>query len=65
LTVQLPEELDVELRAAALATGATEAEFAASAIADALDARRHTEVMALAERVLARDTAIVYRLGTA
>jgi hypothetical protein len=65
LTVHLPEELDVELRAAAKAAGSTEAEFAASALAEALDARRHAEVMALAERVLVRDEAIVYRLGTA
>ena len=65
LTVRLPEELDVELRAAAEATGVTEAEFAARAVAAALDARRHAEVMAIAERVLTRDEAIVYRLGTA
>ncbi|GAA3431662.1 hypothetical protein [Kutzneria kofuensis] len=65
LTVHLPEELDVELRAAADAAGATEAEFAASVIAEALDARRHAEVMAIAERVLTKDAAIVYRLGTA
>ena len=60
LTVHLPEELDVELRAAA-----TEAEFAAGVLAAALEARRHGEVMAIAERVLTLDAAIVHRLGTA
>jgi hypothetical protein len=65
LTVHLPEELDVELRAAAAAEGATEAEFAAGVLAAALEARRHGEVMAIAERVLTLDAAIVHRLGTA
>jgi hypothetical protein len=65
LTVHLPEELDAELHAAAAAEGATEAEFAAAVLAAALDARRHAEVMAIAERVLTLDAAIVYRLGTA
>lgn len=64
LTVQLPDELDAELTAAAEATGLSAAEFAASAIAAALDTRRHAEVMAIATRVLTTDAAIVHRLGT-
>jgi hypothetical protein len=65
LTVHLAEELDVELRAAAEAEGATGAEFAAGVLARALDERRHAEVMAIAERVLTLDAGIVHRLGTA
>ena len=65
VTVRLPDELDVELHAAAEAEGVSEAEFAASAVAAALDARRHAEVMAIANRVLASDAVIVHRLGTA
>ena len=65
LTVQLPDELDAELAAAADAAGVSEAEFAASAIGAALDGRRHAEVMAIAARVLGTDAAIVHRLGTA
>ena len=65
VTVRLPDELDVELHAAAEAEGVSAAEFAASAVAAALDARRHAEVMAIANRVLASDAVIVHRLGTA
>ncbi|MFC0429332.1 hypothetical protein [Kutzneria buriramensis] len=65
LTVDLPDDLDVELRVAAEAAGVTEAEFAATAVAAALDERRHAEVMAIASRVLATDAVIVHRLGTA
>ena len=65
LTVDLPADLAAELRAAADAAGVTEAEFAAPAVAAALDERRHAEVMAIATRVLATDAVIVHRLGTA
>ncbi|QUQ69918.1 hypothetical protein [Kutzneria sp. CA-103260] len=65
LTVRLPDELDAELHAAARADGVTAAEFAAEAVAAALGARRHAEVMAIANRVLATDAVIVHRLGTA
>ncbi|MFI9380957.1 hypothetical protein [Kutzneria sp. NPDC052558] len=65
LTVRLPDELDVELHAAARAEGVSAEEFAADAVAAALEARRHAEVMAIAGRVLATDAVIVHRLGTA
>ncbi len=57
LTLRLPDELDVELHAAALADGVS--------VAAALETRRHAEVMAIANRVLATDAVIVHRLGTA
>jgi predicted transcriptional regulator len=65
LTVDLSDDLEAELRAAAEAAGVTEAEFAATAVAAALDERRHAEVMVIATRVLATDAVIVHRLGTA
>jgi predicted transcriptional regulator len=65
LTLRLPDELDVELHAAARADGVSVAEFAAEAVAATLEARRHAEVMAIANRVLATDAVIVHRLGTA
>ena len=65
VTLRLPEELDAELHAAARADGVSAAEFAAGAVAAALDARRHAEVMAIANRVLTTDAVIVHRLGTA
>lgn len=65
LTVDLSDDVEAELRAAADAAGVTEAEFAATAVAAALDERRHAEVMVIATRVLATDAVIVHRLGTA
>ena len=65
MTLRIPDELDVELRAAADAEGLSINGFVLEAIQHRLEAKRHALVMETARGIIASDAAILDRLATA
>jgi uncharacterized protein (DUF1778 family) len=65
MTLRFPDDLDVELRAAADAAHVSINSFVVEAIRERLAALHHDSVMAIARDVIGRDAEILDRLAKA